>query len=58
MVEKANHLAVHGIFSSMSGGERHLKEVVPDYIERGFFMDKSLTIDSFEIIEAPKTDRW
>lgn len=58
MVEKKNHLAVHAVFSSQSGGERFLKDVVPNYIKRGLYSDKTLTVDDFEIVSAPKTDRW
>lgn len=52
LVEKANHLHVHGHFDTKERAERHLKESVPDYCKRGFYMDKRLTSDSFEIIPA------
>lgn len=51
IVEKNNHLAVHGLFHSMARAERHLKVVIPDYCARGFFMDKTLTPDDFEILQ-------
>ena len=51
MVEKANPLACHGIFESRETGERHLRDTVPDYCRRGFYMDKTLTPESFEIVE-------
>jgi len=51
LVEKRNHRIVHALFDSKARAENHLKNVIPDYCRRGFFMDKSLTPDSFEIIE-------
>ena len=50
LVEKANHLAVHGHFLSRETAERHLRDTIPDYCRRGIFMDKTLTPESFEII--------
>lgn len=54
IVEKKNHLNVHGIFDTYALAEKHLKEVIPQYVAKGFFMDKSLTADDFEIKEPPK----
>lgn len=51
IVEKKNPLAVHGLFDSRARAERHLKEVIPGYVARGLFMDKTLTADSFEVVE-------
>ena len=51
IVEKANRLAVHGLFATRERAERHLKEVIPVYVERGYFMDKTLSADDFEILE-------
>jgi hypothetical protein len=51
IVEKKNHLAVHGYFHSMERAARHLAETIPEYVARRFFMDKTLTKDDFEIIE-------
>lgn len=51
LVEKKNPLAVHGLFDSRESAERHLKEVVPGYVARGYFMDKTLTAESFEVVE-------
>jgi hypothetical protein len=53
LVEKNNHNALHAIFDCYERAERHLKQVIPDYVSRGYFMDKTLTPDSFEIIPAP-----
>lgn len=49
IVEKNNPLAIHGIFDTEDRAIRHLAEVIPDYVARGFFMDKTLTPDSFII---------
>ena len=57
LVEKKNKLAVHGLFDSRERAERYLVEVIPVYVQRGYFMDKTLTPDSFEIIEdKPKAE--
>lgn len=50
LVEKKNHLAVHGLFNSLERAEYHLKNVIPNYVSQGYFMDKTLKPDSFEII--------
>jgi hypothetical protein len=52
IVEIGNPLAVHGIFDSLERAERHLREVIPSYVERGYFKDKTLTTASFKIVEA------
>ena len=51
LVEKKNHLAVHGYFDSLESAKQHLEVTIPIYIQRRYFMDKTLTADSFEIIE-------
>lgn len=51
LVEKANHLAVHGLFYSCNRAEQFLRDVVPEYCRKGFYMDKTLTPDSFEVIK-------
>ena len=50
VVEKANRLAVHSIHSTRAGAERHLKEVVPGYVAKGYYMDKTLTPASFVVV--------
>ena len=50
LVEKDNHLAVYALFDSMDRAIKHLTENIPVYCQRGYFMDKTLTPDSFEII--------
>ena len=52
--EKKDHLALHGIFDSLYRAERHLKEVIPVYVEKSYFTDKTLTADSFEILPYPQ----
>lgn len=51
LVEKLNPKAIHGIFESLDRAERHLRDTVPEYVRKGYFVDKSLTADSFEIVE-------
>lgn len=50
IVEKANHLALHGIFDSIERAERHLAVTIPEYVARRYFMDKTLGVESFEVI--------
>lgn len=57
IVEKKDHLAVHGIFMSRESAEKHLKEVVPIYVDKGYYMDKTLTKDCFEVIEKQITKK-
>jgi hypothetical protein len=52
LVERRNHLAVHGIFDSLERAERHLRVIVPLYLAQGYFTDKTLVADSFEIIQG------
>jgi len=52
LVEKLNHLAVHACFDSKDRADRHLEKVIPEYVRKGFFTDKSLTAESFVIIES------
>lgn len=55
LVEKKNPNAVHGLFDSREGAERHLLEVIPIYVSKGYFMDKTLTPDSFVIAPEKPT---
>lgn len=50
LVERRNHLAVHGYFDSLERAEWHLQHNVPQYVARGYFMDKTLTADDFIIL--------
>ena len=52
IVEKHNHLAVHCICDSLERANHWLYVKAPFYVENGFFMDKTLTADSFTIINA------
>jgi hypothetical protein len=52
LVEKKNRLAVHALFDSRERAEKHLAETIPVYVSRGYFMDKTLTAESFEILES------
>jgi hypothetical protein len=49
LVEKANPLHLHGLFETRERAERHLEVNIPEYCAKGYFMDKTLTPDSFEI---------
>lgn len=49
IVEKANHNAVHAYCSTLESAQRYLAEIVPLHCARGYYMDKTLTPDSFEI---------
>ena len=51
IVEKENPLAVHAICSTLAGAEYWIKNKAPEYVKRGFFMDKTLTENCFEIKE-------
>ena len=51
MVEKADRHAVHALFMSKERGEQFLADTVPDYCRRGMYADKTLTPESFEIVE-------
>ena len=52
LVEKQNHLAVHGLFESRAMAEKFLAETVPVYVAKSYYMDKTLTAESFEVIES------
>ncbi len=52
LVEKKNHLALHGIFESKENAARFLRDTVPVYVARSYYMDKTLTAESFEIIPS------
>lgn len=51
LVEKRDHHAVHGIFSSKETAENHLRETIPVYVAKSYFMDKTLTANDFEVIQ-------
>ena len=49
IVEKANPLAVHAHCYSRQSAQRWLEHNMPRMVARRMFMDKSLTVDSFEM---------
>lgn len=51
IIEKGNPLAVHGLFYSRERAEQFLRETVPVYVARGYYMDKTLTAESFCVAE-------
>ncbi len=51
LVEKKDNNAVHGLFDSLQSAEKHVAETIPIYVQKGYFMDKTLTSKSFKIIK-------
>ena len=51
IVEKKNHLAIHQLFDSQEVADRFLAEVVPVYVAKSYYMDKTLKASDFEVIE-------
>lgn len=49
IVEKKNPLAVHAHCATRESAQRWLDVNAPLYCARGYFIDKTLTPDSFEI---------
>ena len=54
IVEKKNHLAVHALCNTRERAECFLKDTIRGYITRGYFMDKTLKADDFEIIKEER----
>ena len=52
IVEKRNPLAVHCICDTLERAQYWIDTLAPLYVARGYFMNKTLTPDSFTIIEA------
>ena len=52
LTEKKNHLAIHCIFDTRERAELFLSETVPLYITRGYYQNKALRTEDFEIIEC------
>lgn len=48
IIEKNNPLAVHALCDTLESANRWLTIYAPAYVAKGFFMDKSLTANSFE----------
>ena len=51
IVEKKNPLALHALCHSRESAQRWIDVNAPLYCARGYFMDKTLTPDSFTIRE-------
>ena len=51
LVEKANPQAIHGLFYTRERASQHLATQIPIYCTRGYFIDKSLAPESFEVID-------
>ena len=49
IVEKKNPLAVHAVCDSAESAQRWLDVNAPEYVRLGYFMDKTLTADNFEV---------
>lgn len=49
VVEKKNPNAVHAHCATIDGARRWIRELAPLYCARGFFVDKTLTPDSFTV---------
>lgn len=47
--EKKNHLAVHAHCHTLESAQLWINVLAPTYVAKGYFMDKTLTPDSFEI---------
>lgn len=52
VVEKDNHYAIHAICDSKDEADNHLKTKIPEYVRNGYFTDKTLTAESFEVIRG------
>ena len=54
IVEKKNHHAVHGYFDSYENAKNHLEKIIPEYVAKNYFMDKTLKPNDFMIKEPTK----
>ena len=54
IVEKKNPLAVHALCHSRESAQQWVAVNAPLYCARGYFVDKTLTPDSFKIEEPSK----
>lgn len=57
IVEKKNQLAVHAHCCTRESAQRWIDVNAPLYCAKGYFMDKTLTPDSFEIVERDSLTR-
>lgn len=51
VVQKNDQNAIHAVCSTREGAQKWIDEFAPVYVQRGFFSDKTLTAESFEIKE-------
>ena len=54
VIEKQNPLAVHAICDTRERAQFWIDIKAPEYAAKGYFMDKTLTADSFTIKEQTK----
>ena len=50
IIEKNKPLHVHAHCSTLESAQYWLKVKAPEYVRRGYYMDKTLTADSFEVL--------
>jgi len=51
IIEKNNPLAVHAICDTLERAQHWLQVNAPRYCAKGYFMDKTLTPNSFAIVK-------
>ena len=49
VIEKQNRLAAHAICDTLERAQNWIDTKAPEYVKKGYFMDKTLTADSFTI---------
>lgn len=52
VVEKNNPLALHSVCETKERAQNWINKLAPEYCAKGFFMDKTLTPDSFTVKEV------
>lgn len=53
VVEKLNNLAVHAHCDTLESAQRWIDVNAKEYCEKGYFVNKTLTPNSFEILTKP-----
>lgn len=53
IIEKANLLATHAICDTLERAQHWIEVKAHEYAAKGYFMDKTLTADSFAIKVTP-----
>ena len=53
VIEKANPLATDAVCDTLERAQRWIDVKAPEYVAKGYFMDKTLTADSFTIKVTP-----